>query len=97
LVLGWEWRGFVLQDRRSDLLEQHVFVTLVAGISHHPDAADLPDFAPGDDIVLRPQPDNPFDPNAIAVWNASGSAQVGCLPAVVVRDLRGAPVFIHAP
>jgi hypothetical protein len=82
-----EWRGFVLHDGHRNLLDRHVFVTLVAGISHYPDAADLPEFAPGSEIVLRPEPDNPFDPNAIAVWNASGSVQVGYLPAVVVCDL----------
>ena len=82
-----EWRGFVLPDAPRDLEDRHVFVTWVAGISHHPTAVDLPDFAPGSEVVLRPEPDNPFDPNAISVWNASGSVQVGYLPAVIVRDL----------
>jgi len=60
-----EWRGFVLHDARRDLLERHVFVTWVAGISHYPAAVDLPDFEPGSEVVLRPEPDNPFDPKAI--------------------------------
>jgi hypothetical protein len=67
----------VLHDARHDLEDRHVFVTWVAGISHCPAAVDLPDFAPGSDLVLRPEPDNPFDPNAIGVWNASGAVQVG--------------------
>lgn len=82
-----EWRGFVLHDTRRDLLERHVFVTWVAGMSYYPAAADLPDFAPGREVVLRPEPSNPFDPNAIGVWNASASVQVGHLPAVIARDL----------
>ena len=92
-----EWRGFVLRDAPRDLEDRHVFVTWVAGISHHPTAVDLPDFAPGSEVVLRPEPDNPFDPNAISVWNASGSVQVGYLPAVIVRDLPSVPEGRHGP
>jgi len=90
-----EWRGFVLHDARRDLEDRHVFVTWVAGISHYPAAVDRPDFAPGNDLVLRPEPENPFDPNAIGVWNASGTVQVGHLPAVIVRDLPRVPEERH--
>lgn len=90
-----EWRGFVLHDARRDLEDRHVFVTRVAGISHYPAAVDRPDFAPGNDLVLRPEPDNPFDPKAIGVWNASGTVQVGHLPAVIVRDLPSEPEERH--
>jgi HIRAN domain len=90
-----EWRGFVLHDARHDLEDRHVFVTWVAGISHYPAAVDLPDFAPGSDLVLRPEPDNPFDPNAIGVWNASGAVKIGFLPAVMVRDLPSVPQERH--
>jgi hypothetical protein len=82
-----EWRGYVLLDRRSDLLDRHVFVTWIAGISHYSAAADLPDFEPGNEVVLRPEPDNPFDENAVGVWNGTGTVQVGYLPAVIVHDL----------
>jgi HIRAN domain len=90
-----EWRGFVLHHARHDLEDRHVFVTWVAGISHYPAAVDLPDFAPGSDLVLRPEPDNPFDPKAIGVWNASGAVTVGFLPAVLVRDLPSVPEERH--
>jgi hypothetical protein len=90
-----EWQGFVHRDGRRDLLDRHVFVTWVAGISHFPDAADLPDFAPGSDILLQPEPDNPFDSNAIGVWNANGTVQVGHLPAVIVHDLSRWPEKRH--
>jgi len=90
-----EWRGYVLHDRRRDLLDRHVFVTSVAGISHYPAAVDLPDFAPGSDLILRPEPDNPFDPKAVGVWNASGTVQVGHLPAVIVHDLPRIPGERH--
>jgi hypothetical protein len=90
-----EWRGFVLHGARHDLEDRHVFVTWVAGISHHPAAVDLPDFAPGSEVVLRPEPDNASDPNAVGVWNACGTVQVGYLPAVVVHDLPRIPGGRH--
>ncbi len=65
-----EWRGYVPLDRRRDLLDHHAFVTWVAGITHYPAAVDLPDFAPGSEVVLRPEPDNPFDPNAVGVYGS---------------------------
>jgi hypothetical protein len=82
-----EWRGYVLHDRISDLLDRHVFVTWVAGLPHFADAAQHLDFAPGGEITLTPEPDNPYDPNAIGAWNGSGSIQVGHLPRVIVRNL----------
>jgi len=89
-----EWRGYVLVDSVTDLLVRHVFVTWVAGL-HFPNAAEHPDFAPGRDLVLRPEPDNPFDPNAIGVWNADATIQAGHLPAVIVRDLSRLPGERH--
>lgn len=82
-----EWRGYVLHDRVSDLLDRHVFVAWVAGLMHFPNAAQRPDFTPGREVALIPEPDNPHDPDAIGVWNASKSIQVGHLPAVIVRRL----------
>jgi hypothetical protein len=55
-----EWRGFVLIDSRDELLDRHVFVTLVAGESFYPDALGHADFAPRSPLVLRHEPDNPF-------------------------------------
>ena len=69
-----EWRGFVLVDSRDELLDRHVFVTLVAGESFYPDALGHADFAPGSPLVLRHEPDNPFDPNAIMAFDLSQGA-----------------------
>ncbi len=91
LAASWyedaEWRGYAPAASRSVLLAGHVFVTWVAGISYYVDAVDSPDFAPGREVVLRLEPDNPVDPNAIGVWNGAGTIQVGHVPAVIVRDL----------
>ena len=54
-----------------------------------------PSFAPGQPLELVPEPDNPHDPNAIAVWNAGRSLHVGYLPreyaAKLAKDLGGGP------
>ena len=34
-----EWRGFVLCGHRTDLLDQHVFATYLAGFNHRPEVA----------------------------------------------------------
>jgi HIRAN domain len=82
-----EWRGFVLIDSRDELLDRHVFVTLVAGESFYPEALGHADFAPGSPLVLRHEPDNPFDPNAMGIWNADETLKVGHVPAIIVRNL----------
>ena len=70
-----EWRGFVLHDARHDLEDRHVFVTWVAGISHYPAAVDLPDFAPGSDLVLRVVTNvNDPPPPSVATWGSTPSA-----------------------
>ena len=61
-----EWRGFVLRDAPRDLEDRHVFVTWVAGISHHPTAVDLPDFAPGSEVVLRHEPEDPSPTRSVS-------------------------------
>lgn len=52
----------------------------VAGTSHRLDALQDPSFAPGKPLSLIPEPSNPYDPNAIGVWNDQGTLQVGYLP-----------------
>ena len=44
---------------------------------------DLQDdsFRPGQELALVPEPENPYDPNAIAVWNADRTFQAGYIPA----------------
>jgi len=52
----------------------------IVGVSHRLDALQDPSFAPGQPLALVPEPDNPHDPNGIAVWNASRTIHVGYLP-----------------
>ena len=66
---------------REAAAERGLIVTNVAGAGrHHADA--LQTVLPGDPLVLRRDPENPHDPNAVAVDTAAGE-QVGWVP----RDL----------
>lgn len=51
----------------------------VVGLKHHGNAQD-PAFAPGNALRLVREPNNPYDTNAVAVYDAEGQTQVGYLP-----------------
>jgi hypothetical protein len=65
----------------------------VTGTHHNPSALTDARFNNGARITLRPESGNPSDPNAVGVWDAAGSVQVGYLPAslsrTVAAGLRG--------
>jgi HIRAN domain len=82
-----EWRGFVLRDQRNDLLGRHVFATWLAGFSHRTEAACQPCFDPGKPLSLVAEPDNPHDPNAVAVFDAERTEQCGYVPQVVAGKM----------
>jgi len=68
--------------------ERGLRVTGVAGAAqHHAEALQSDAVAPGKDLVLRRDPDNPHDPNAIAVDPARGGEQVGWVPREVAAEL----------
>jgi hypothetical protein len=52
----------------------------VAGVSHHQEALQDVSFAPGKTLVLIREPENPYDANAVAVWNKNATKQVGHVP-----------------
>jgi hypothetical protein len=62
-------------------------VVPVAGASYRID--DLQDevFAPGRPLVIVPEPENEFDPNALAIWDAERRLQAGYVPAEVAPEL----------
>jgi HIRAN domain len=61
----------------------------VAGVSFRPEALDDPSFDPGRKLLLVPEPDNPHDPNAVAVWNEERTLQLGYVPREVAPELSG--------
>lgn len=81
-----EWRGWVLRDARQDLLAKDAFVTWLAGLRYY-DASRGSGFDPGASLIVRPDPTNPVDTDAIGVYDASGTLG-GNLPRSLVRDVQ---------
>jgi hypothetical protein len=63
----------------------------VAGVAgarhHHAEALASEDVGPGRRLVLRRDPANPHDPNAIAVDPAGGGEQIGWVPRELAAEL----------
>jgi hypothetical protein len=72
------------EHRTSDARVAHARVT---GTHHNPSALADPRFDPGSRITLRAEPGNPSDPNAVGVWDAAGTIQLGYLPASLSRSV----------
>lgn len=87
-----EWVGWLFRDPAADLLRRHVFVTWLAGIDYH-EAGHAAEFAPGSQLVIRPEPENPVDPLAVAVYDGSGEHLGGYLPHALVLDLPRRPYW----
>ena len=70
----------------------------VAGASHREAELQADGFAPGEPVILMPEPDNPHDRFALAVRDLSLAAQAGYVPATRSRELVEEMVFrpLHA-
>jgi hypothetical protein len=66
------------EHQTSDL---RAFFCHVAGVTYRPQALPKACFATGSFLALRAEPNNPVDPNAVAVYDGSGKTQVGYVPA----------------
>lgn len=62
------------------------FTTAVAGVSHYQDAVST--VRTGDTVDIRPEPDNPYDSNALGLY-AYGN-KIGYVPAAVAQRLETA-------
>ena len=69
--------------------DPRIRVVPVAGVSYRPDALDDPSFEPGRRLALVPEPDNPHDANAVAIYNEDLTLQLGYVPAAVAPELDG--------
>jgi hypothetical protein len=74
------WSGYVPAVRRDWMLGEGVLRTWVAGLSHHPGALTDLSFAPGSPLAICAEPDNPHDPLAVGVWNATRTVCGGYVP-----------------
>jgi HIRAN domain len=95
---GQVWlAGYQAIDRESgrflardapELAGRGIRVGAVAGAGqHHAEALATDAVAPGAPLLLRRDPDNPHDPNAIQVHPAGGGAQVGWVPRELAAEL----------
>jgi hypothetical protein len=69
--------GFWLPEREPP---DGFYRVKVAGVSHRRGELQEAAFDPGRELALVPEPDNPHDPDAVGVWDASRAHQVGYLP-----------------
>ncbi len=96
-----ETRGYRVVDpdgrvwRDDDLDEVGVHVLRVVGASHRSNELQGDGFAPGEPVVLMPEPDNPHDPWALAVLDLALRAQAGYVPATRSRAL--VEEMVHRP
>jgi HIRAN domain-containing protein len=85
--------GFHLRDaatgERVRWEDSRVRVVAAAGVSYRPEALPDPSFDPGRPLALVPEPANEHDPNAVAIWNAERTLQLGYVPATVAPELAG--------
>jgi HIRAN domain len=85
-VVDSETGAYLARDS-TDLLERGLRVAGVAGAAaHHADALASADAAPGRRLVLRRDPENEHDPNAIAV-QGEGGGQLGWVPRELAAEL----------
>jgi hypothetical protein len=86
-------RGYRLRDAATGepvrWEDERIRVVPVAGVSYRADALDDPSFDPGRLLALVPEPENPHDPNAVAIWNAGRTLQLGYVPAATAPELAG--------
>ena len=80
--------GRYLARDAPELAARGLHVVGVAGAgAHHAEALATDAVAPGSPLELRRDPDNPHDPNAIAVHPAGGGEQVGWVPRELAAEL----------
>ncbi len=86
-------RGYHLRDAATNepvrWEDPRVRVVPVAGVTFRSDALDDASFDPGRRVVLVPEPENEHDVNAVAIWNAERTVQVGYVPREVAAELDG--------
>ena len=83
-----EQTGRYLARDAPELLARGLHVAGVAGAgAHHAEALATEAVAPGRPLVLRRDPDNPHDPNAIQVHPTGGGDQVGWVPRELAAEL----------
>ena len=86
-------RGYHLRDAATGepvrWEDPRIRVIAAAGVTFRPESLEDPSFDPGRRLELVPEPTNEHDPNAIGIWNADRTLQVGYVPAAVAPEVAG--------
>ena len=75
-------------------ISQGLYAFDVAGTSYRRKALQEPGFSPGKRLAVVPEPNNPVDPEALAVWDSACNLHVGyvprdCAPTIKRRIIDG--------
>ena len=86
-------RGYHLRDAATGepvrWEDPRIRVIAAAGVTYRPESLEDSSFDPGRRLELVPEPTNEHDPNAIGIWNADRTLQVGYVPAAVAPEVAG--------
>ena len=93
LERSFDGRGYNLRDAATNEPvrwdDPRIRVVAAAGVSFRPESLDDSSFDPGARLALVPEPENEFDPNAVAIWNEERTLQVGYVPREIASELDG--------
>jgi HIRAN domain len=93
LILERAQAGYRLRDAATGepvrWEDPRIRVVPVAGVSYRVEALPDPSFEPGRRLALVPEPENEHDRNAVGIWNAERTLQVGYVPRDVAPELAG--------
>ena len=93
LILERAQSGYRLRDAATGepvrWEDPRIRVVPVAGVSYRAEVLPGPSFEPGRRLALVPEPENEHDPNAVGIWNADRTLQVGYVPREVAPELAG--------
>jgi hypothetical protein len=67
--------------------DDRVLYCRAAGARHRPQALSDARFDPGAQILLRSEPDNPHDAQAVGIWDVTGALQLGYIPATLCGEV----------
>jgi hypothetical protein len=89
-------RGWVIHDEddlavaEADplLASEQILIFNVAGVTFRPKALQERCFNPGNEVRLIPEPTNPVDKNAIAVWDHARRHHLGYVPKGRTSEIR---------
>ena len=90
------FRGWVFRDPETEasvgyddagVVAAGILVLRAAGVSHRREVLQHEAFRPGEPLALTPEPSNPHDRHAVAIWDAGRERQVGYVPKELAPNL----------